>query len=159
MSKRDNREITTELEGLVKSGGRLLDSIEARGRRISRLSTGAVHAVIGICSGYLLAYGASLQWDINMMLVGTLSGGILAGVGVLASRPRFGRGGDGPTYEVSYDRAVQLAEYLAEHQQVLSNASRDGINREIAQLLKSDPTPPLALPAPDALDRPRLPGA
>lgn len=145
-----------DLAAVLKVGARVLDQIEQRGRRLSRLSSAALHAIIGISASYLIAYGAAFAVDVNVLIAGSLGAGILGPVGVLVSRRTRSGNNAAEGFETKLDQAQQLVEFLQENGASLPKSTQQQIHDHIGRVLTADQAPQVALPPPTPATVPLL---
>jgi Spy/CpxP family protein refolding chaperone len=65
-----------QLRGLMTHGEHLVEHIEERSARLSRLGAAAVNVLLGVCLGMLAAYALRFRWPmVDFDIVGPLMGG------------------------------------------------------------------------------------
>jgi hypothetical protein len=65
-----------QLRGLMMHGEHLIEHIEDRSARLSRLGAAAVNVLLGVCLGMLAAYALRFRWPmVDFNIVGPLMGG------------------------------------------------------------------------------------
>jgi hypothetical protein len=65
-----------QLRGLMMHGEHLIEHIDERSQRLSRLGASAVNVLFGICLGMLAAYALHFRWPmVDFDIVGPLMGG------------------------------------------------------------------------------------
>jgi Spy/CpxP family protein refolding chaperone len=65
-----------QLRGLMMHGEHLMEHIEERSARLSRLGAAAVNVLLGVCLGMLAAYALRFRWPmVDFNIVGPLMGG------------------------------------------------------------------------------------
>lgn len=150
MSK-ETKNAANDLRALLKSLAPIMEELETRGRRLNRIPSGALGGIMGISLAYFAAFGASLEWEINPLIFGTLSAPFMGSAGVLVSRRRRGDSNISPI-DARIEEADQMISFLESRGHLLPTAQQAVIAVRVAELVtgKADPAPPL-LPPPNVL--------
>ena len=70
------RASSEQLRGLMMHGEHLIEHIEERSARLSRLAAAALNVLLGVCVGMLAAYAVRFRWpSVDFNIVGPLMGG------------------------------------------------------------------------------------
>lgn len=141
------RMTSEQLRGLMMHGEHLMERIEERSVRLSRLGGAAVNVLLGICLGMLAAYALRFRWPmVDFNIVGPLMGGAGGAMARLLSKDFKG---DKRQEKLRLEKlesasrlqmASQIVEFLRSQGRQLPPDVKDGAWAEVHRLVSNQKT-------------------
>jgi hypothetical protein len=142
-----------QLQGLLMHGEHLLDRVEERTAKLSRVPEGLLNILLGVCLGMLIAYGIHFERPmVEFEIVGPLMGGAGGALASLASRDWGGRKREEKLrlerMEASsrLQMALQTVDFLRSQGRLLPEEVKLGAWTEVNRLLSNQKIPSSSRP-------------
>lgn len=133
-----------QLRGLMMHGEHLIEHIDERSARLSRLGASAVNVLLGICLGMLAAYALRFRWPmVDFDIVGPLMGGAGGALARLLSKDFRGQKRqeklrlDKLESASRLQMASQIVEFLRSQGRQLPPDVKDGAWAEVHRLVSN----------------------